>query len=80
MSPSHHQPMLNQQGQGRSISQLPLPSEHGRAEEMNPSHHQPMSHQQGQGTSISQLPLPAEHGNIEEMNLTVNTAIKEPSL
>ncbi|QJT27926.1 hypothetical protein E4185_19025 [Aeromonas media] len=39
MNPSHHQPMLNQQGQGTSISQLPLPAEHGRAEEMKPSHH-----------------------------------------
>ena len=47
---------------------------------MNPSHHHSMSHQQGQGTSISQLPLPAEHGKIEEMSLTLNIAIKEPSL
>ncbi|AHE49311.1 hypothetical protein AH4AK4_1856 [Aeromonas hydrophila 4AK4] len=47
---------------------------------MSPSHHHSMPNQQGQGTSISQLPLPAEHGKIEEMSLTVNTAIKEPSL
>lgn len=47
---------------------------------MNPSHHHSMSHQHGQGTSISQLPLSAEHGRIEEMSLTVNIAIKEPSL
>lgn len=47
---------------------------------MSPSHHQPMLNQQGQGRSISQLPLPAEHGRIEEMSLTVNIAIKEPSL
>ncbi len=47
---------------------------------MNPSHHHSMSHQHGQGRSISQLPLPAEHGRIEEMSLTMNLAIKEPSL
>ncbi len=62
------------------MPQLPLPAEHGRAEEMNPSHHHSMSNQQGQGRSISQLPLPAEHGRIEEMSLTMNAAIKEPSL
>ncbi len=61
------------------MPQLPLPAEHGSAEEMNPSHHHSMSHRQGQGTSIPQLPLPAEHGKIEEMSLTVNAAIKEPS-
>ncbi len=80
MNPNHHHSMSHRQGQGTSISQLPLPAEHGSAEEMSPSHHQPMLNQQGQGRSISQLPLPAEHGRIEEMSLTMNLAIKEPSL
>ncbi len=62
------------------MPQLPLPAEYGSAKEMNPSHHHSMSHLHGQGTSISQLPLSAEHGRIEEMSLTVNIAIKEPSL
>ncbi len=72
--------MPNQQGQGTSISKLPLPLEHGRAEEMSPSHHQPMPNQQGQGTSMPQLPLPAEHGRSKEMSLNVNVVMKEPSL
>ncbi len=62
------------------MPQLPLPAEHGKIEEMSPSHHHSIPNQQGQGVSISQLPLPAEHGRDEEMSLTVNTAIKEPSL
>jgi hypothetical protein len=62
--------MPNQQGQGTSISKLPLPLEHGRAEEMSPSHHH----------SMPQLPLPAKHGRAKEMSLIVNVVMKEPSL